>query len=69
MLVSLASTVSLQRLAAYLPGLVCPYRQVRLCTVTRETCPLAVVFSEGDCFASKSAPHELRRKNPFHALG
>ena len=29
----LASTVSLQRLAAYLPGPVCPYRQVRLCTV------------------------------------
>jgi hypothetical protein len=27
-LVSLASTIGLQRLAAYLPGLVCPYLQV-----------------------------------------
>jgi hypothetical protein len=33
-LVSLASTVSLQRLAAYLPDLVCPYRQVGLCPLT-----------------------------------
>jgi hypothetical protein len=41
-LVSLASSVSLQRLAAYLPGLVCPYRQVGLCTVITETYPLLV---------------------------
>src|SRR5215217_6526038 len=30
-----------------LPGLVCPYRQVGLCTVIRETCPLlAFLFSD-----------------------
>ena len=31
----LASTASFQRLAAYLPGLVCPYRQAGLSTVAK----------------------------------
>ena len=31
----LASTESFQRLAAYLPGLVCPYRQAELSTVAK----------------------------------
>src|SRR5215203_2946318 len=31
----LASTVSVQRLAAHLPGLVCPYRQAGLCKVAK----------------------------------
>src|SRR5215212_7843325 len=59
----LTSTLSGWRSAAHSPGLVCPYRQGGLCPLTRETY-LATVFSEGDYFASKSAPHGLRRK-PF----
>src|SRR3954454_24267625 len=39
MLVSLASTIGFQLLAVHLPALMCPYRQVGLYTVTRETCP------------------------------
>ena len=39
----LACTASFQRLAAYLPGLVCPYRQAGLCrvasTVAKESRP------------------------------
>src|SRR5215204_2218278 len=41
-LVSLASRLSLQRLAAYLPGLVCPYRQVGLCPLTADYIDLCV---------------------------
>jgi hypothetical protein len=50
-----------------LPDLMCPSLQVGLCTVTTELILAIVVFSEGDCFASKSAPHKLPR-NPFYAL-
>jgi len=51
----LASTAGFQRLAVYLPGLVCPYRQVGLFSMTREAYPSDLLLWLGDCCASKSA--------------
>ena len=51
----LAFTASFQRLAAYLPGLVCPYRQVGLFSMTREAYPSDLLLWLEDCCASKSA--------------
>src|SRR5918994_3982283 len=48
----LPSTPRFRRLAAWLPGLVCPYRQARLFIRWLERLALAIVFSKGDRFAS-----------------
>jgi len=49
----LTSTAGFQRLAAYLPGLVRPYRQVGLLSMTREAYPSDLLLWLGDCYASK----------------
>jgi hypothetical protein len=48
----LPSTSRFQRLAAWSPGLVCPYHQAGLFMRWRERLALAIVFSIGDRFAS-----------------
>ena len=48
----LPPTPRFRRLAAWLPGLVCPYRQARLFIRWLERLALAIVFSKGDRFAS-----------------
>src|SRR5215213_4812379 len=59
--VSLASTVSIQRLAACLPGLVCPYRQVRLCPLTRGTHPNHLLLCRGLLCFQGCSTYELLR--------
>jgi hypothetical protein len=48
----LPSTPRFRRLAAWLPGLVCPYRQAGLFIRWLERLALAIVFSIGGRFAS-----------------
>jgi hypothetical protein len=48
----LPPTPRFRRLAAWLPGLVCPYRQAGLFIRWLERLALAIVFSIGDRFAS-----------------
>ena len=48
----LPSTPRFRRLAAWVPGLVCPYRQAGLFIRWLQRLALAIVFSIGDRFAS-----------------
>jgi hypothetical protein len=62
MLGSLASTVSLRRLAARLPGLVCPYRQAgRFARRLERLTPVSVFFCRGSLCFVESSTHELLR--------
>jgi hypothetical protein len=61
-----ASTAGFQRLAAYLPGLVCLYRQVGLCSMTREAYPSHLLCRRLLCFVER-ATHGLPR-TPYRRL-